>query len=108
MSVEAHTQRSLSTRSGRLSLDRVQRQAMICILLCILQSLLPRSSIRTRGSVACRHLLPIRLEYFVGRGRRVNGPNQMKIFISQTVDGFIAGNGDSLDHLKPFEGNDYG
>jgi dihydrofolate reductase len=32
----------------------------------------------------------------------------MKIYIAQTIDGFIAGPGGSLDHLKPFEGNDYG
>ncbi|MCB2100539.1 MAG: dihydrofolate reductase family protein [Rhodobacterales bacterium] len=32
----------------------------------------------------------------------------MKIFIAQTIDGFIAGPRGSLDHLVPFQGNDYG
>lgn len=32
----------------------------------------------------------------------------MKIFIAQTMDGFIAGEGGSLTHLDPFHGNDYG
>lgn len=32
----------------------------------------------------------------------------MKIFIAQTIDGYIAGEGGSLDHLAPFQGNDYG
>jgi hypothetical protein len=32
----------------------------------------------------------------------------MRIFISQTLDGFVAGEGDSLSHLTPFQGNDYG
>lgn len=32
----------------------------------------------------------------------------MKIFISQTIDGFVAGPDDSLTHLAPFQGNDYG
>ncbi len=32
----------------------------------------------------------------------------MRLFIAQTLDGFIAGPGDSLDHLTPFHGNDYG
>lgn len=32
----------------------------------------------------------------------------MKIFIAQTMDGFIAGKGGSLAHLEPFHGNDYG
>lgn len=32
----------------------------------------------------------------------------MKIFIAQTMDGFIAGEGGSLTHLEPFHGNDYG
>lgn len=32
----------------------------------------------------------------------------MRIFISQTIDGFVAGENDSLAHLAPFEGNDYG
>lgn len=32
----------------------------------------------------------------------------MKIFIAQTLDGYIAGPDGSLDHLKPFEANDYG
>lgn len=32
----------------------------------------------------------------------------MRLFIAQTIDGFIAGPDGSLDHLAPFEGNDYG
>lgn len=32
----------------------------------------------------------------------------MRIFIAQTIDGFIAGEGGSLAHLDPFHGNDYG
>ncbi len=32
----------------------------------------------------------------------------MRLFIAQTLDGFIAGPGDGLGHLAPFEGNDYG
>jgi dihydrofolate reductase len=32
----------------------------------------------------------------------------MKLFIAQTIDGFIAGRDDSLDHLDLFAGNDYG
>ena len=32
----------------------------------------------------------------------------MRLFIAQTLDGYIAGPGDSLDHLTPFHGNDYG
>lgn len=32
----------------------------------------------------------------------------MKLFIAQTVDGYIAGDGGTMDHLAPFEGNDYG
>ena len=32
----------------------------------------------------------------------------MKLFIAQTIDGFIAGPGGSLDHLNPFMANDYG
>lgn len=32
----------------------------------------------------------------------------MKLFIAQTIDGFIAGADGSLDHLQPFHGNDYG
>lgn len=32
----------------------------------------------------------------------------MKLFIAQTIDGFIAGPNDSLDHLERFHGNDYG
>lgn len=32
----------------------------------------------------------------------------MKIFIAQTIDGFIAGPDGSLDHLEAFMGNDYG
>lgn len=32
----------------------------------------------------------------------------MKLFIAQTLDGFIAGRDDSLDHLDAFAGNDYG
>lgn len=32
----------------------------------------------------------------------------MRIFIAQTIDGFIAGEDDSLDHLVPFQRNDYG
>ncbi|MFN3891267.1 MAG: dihydrofolate reductase family protein [Beijerinckiaceae bacterium] len=33
---------------------------------------------------------------------------RMKIFIAQSIDGYIAGEGDSLAHLEPFQGNDYG
>lgn len=32
----------------------------------------------------------------------------MRIFIAQTIDGFISGENDSLDHLEAFSGNDYG
>jgi dihydrofolate reductase len=32
----------------------------------------------------------------------------MRIFIAQTIDGFIAGENDSLDHLEAFAGNEYG
>ncbi|HSF91157.1 MAG TPA: dihydrofolate reductase family protein [Paracoccaceae bacterium] len=32
----------------------------------------------------------------------------MKIFIAQTIDGYIAGPDGSIDHLKPFEENEYG
>lgn len=32
----------------------------------------------------------------------------MRLFIAQTMDGYIAGEHDSLAHLAPFEGNDYG
>jgi dihydrofolate reductase len=32
----------------------------------------------------------------------------MKLFIAQTIDGYIAGEDGSLDHLAPFHGNDYG
>lgn len=32
----------------------------------------------------------------------------MRIFIAQTLDGFIAGEDDSLHHLVPFQHNDYG
>lgn len=32
----------------------------------------------------------------------------MKLFIAQTLDGFIAGPNDSLDHLQPFHGVDFG
>ncbi len=32
----------------------------------------------------------------------------MKLFIAQTIDGYIAGEGGSLDHLAAFQGNDYG
>ncbi len=32
----------------------------------------------------------------------------MKIYIAQTIDGYIGGPDGSIDHLKPFEGNDYG
>lgn len=32
----------------------------------------------------------------------------MHLFIAQTLDGYIAGEDDSLAHLAPFEGNDYG
>jgi dihydrofolate reductase len=32
----------------------------------------------------------------------------MRIFIAQTIDGFISGENHSLDHLEPFAGNDYG
>lgn len=32
----------------------------------------------------------------------------MKIFIAQTIDGYIAGLDGSDDHMKPFEANDYG
>jgi dihydrofolate reductase len=32
----------------------------------------------------------------------------MKLFIAQTIDGFIAGEGGSLDHLNAFQGNEYG
>ena len=32
----------------------------------------------------------------------------MKLFIAQSLDGFISGPNGSLEHLKPFEANDYG
>ena len=32
----------------------------------------------------------------------------MRIFIAQSIDGYIAGDGDSLAHLEAFQGNDYG
>jgi len=32
----------------------------------------------------------------------------VKLFIAQTIDGYIAGEGGSLDHLEPFAANDYG
>lgn len=32
----------------------------------------------------------------------------MRLFIAQTIDGFIAGEGGALGHLEPFQGNDYG
>jgi dihydrofolate reductase len=32
----------------------------------------------------------------------------MRIFIAQTIDGYISGENDSLDHLDAFAGNDYG
>lgn len=32
----------------------------------------------------------------------------MKLFIAQTIDGYIAGPDDSLDHLTPFNDPDYG
>jgi dihydrofolate reductase len=32
----------------------------------------------------------------------------MRIFIAQTIDGFISGESDSLDHLEAFGGNEYG
>lgn len=32
----------------------------------------------------------------------------MKVFIAQSLDGYIAGPGNSLDHLEPFSENDYG
>ncbi len=32
----------------------------------------------------------------------------MRIFIAQTIDGFISGENDSLDHLEAFAANDYG
>ena len=32
----------------------------------------------------------------------------MKIYIAQTIDGYIAGEGDSLDHLDAFDSDEYG
>jgi len=32
----------------------------------------------------------------------------MKLFIAQTLDGYIAGENDSIDHLEPYHGLDFG
>lgn len=32
----------------------------------------------------------------------------MRLFVAQTLDGYLAGEDDSLDHLLPFQQNDYG